>query len=52
VFTERAVSWRILLTRTIGAAIGAVIIVLFMAHVATRLVSPVSAASAPTSLQR
>jgi len=40
------------MTRTIGAAIGALIIVLFMAHVATRLVSPVSAASAPVASQR
>ena len=32
-------------TRTIGAAIGALIVVLFLAHIATRLESPVSASS-------
>ena len=43
------------LTRTFGAAIGALLIVLFMAHIATRLTSPVSAAtpsSATASRQR
>jgi hypothetical protein len=48
-----AISWRFLtqplercdLTRTFGAAIGALLIVLFMAHIATRLTSPVSAAT-------
>ncbi len=40
------------MTRTIGAAIGALIIVLFMAHVATRLGSPVSASSHAADSQR
>jgi hypothetical protein len=33
------------MTRTIGAAAGALIVVLFLAHVATRLASPGSPAS-------
>jgi hypothetical protein len=33
------------MTRTIGAAIGALIIMLFMSHIATRLGNPVSAAT-------
>jgi hypothetical protein len=42
-------------TRTIGAAIGAVIVVLFMSYIAQRLVGPVSASAAAhktTALQR
>ena len=33
------------MTRTIGAAIGALIFVLFMAHIATSLANPVAASS-------
>jgi hypothetical protein len=34
------------MTRTIGAAIGAVIVVLFLSYIAARIVGPVSAAPA------
>jgi len=37
------------MTRTLGAAIGALIMMMFMAHIATRLSTPVSAASAVQS---
>jgi hypothetical protein len=37
-------------TRTIGAAIGAVIFVLFMSYIAARLVGPVSAAPAHSQI--
>ena len=36
-------------TRTLGAAIGALIMMMFMAHIATRLMTPASAASSATS---
>jgi len=38
-------SWRFTVTRTFGAAIGALLFVFFMSYIATRLVHPVSAAS-------
>lgn len=37
------------MTRTIGAAIGALVFVLFMAHIATSLANPVSASAARPS---
>jgi hypothetical protein len=42
-------SRRYLVTRTIGAAIGALLMMMFMAHIATRLTTPVSAAPAAPS---
>jgi len=36
-------------TRTLGAAIGALLMMMFMAHIATRLTTPVSAASSGPS---
>jgi hypothetical protein len=36
-------------TRTLGAAVGALIVILFMATVASRLTAPASAAPMPTT---
>jgi hypothetical protein len=51
-FDPRRVPREVLVTRTIGAAIGALIFVLFMAHIATSLASPVSASPTHIALSQ
>jgi flagellar biogenesis protein FliO len=44
---DQTPSWEVTVTRTFGAAIGALLFVLFMSYIATRLAHPVVASPAP-----